>query len=265
MNLSPSVSISILTRLRIACLVSLVSLILGACAAPEDMSDPQTIVDKALEAHGSSILENARLTFDFRGRQFSITRQNGMFSYVRSYTDSTGSTIKETLSNDGLVRDVDGVQTEMDSELYRRMETSVNSVSYFVLLPLPLNDPAVVKTLLGEVEILGEPYYKIDVTFRQEGGGRDYQDRFLYWFHRDHFTMDYMAYYYYTDEEGSRFRQATNIREIEGVRIQDYHNFKSDSLTIETIDQYDELFSQGTLELVSEVNLDSLILEILDQ
>ena len=23
-----------------------------------------------------------------------------------------------------------------------------------------------------------EPYYEIEVTFRQEGGGRDYQDRF---------------------------------------------------------------------------------------
>ena len=239
-------------------------LVFGACGAPEDMSNPQTIVDKALDVHGSNILNNARLTFDFRGRQFSITRQNGMFSYVRSYTDSTGATIKETLSNDGLVRDVDGVRTEMDSVFYRKMETSVNSVSYFVLLPLPLNDPAVIKKLLGEVEILGDPYYKIDVTFQQDGGGRDYQDRFLYWFHRDHFTMDYMAYYFYTDEEGSRFRQATNIREVEGVRIQDYHNFQFDSLTIETIDQYDELFSQGRLKLVSDVDLDDLILERLD-
>ncbi|GMQ80692.1 MAG: hypothetical protein BMS9Abin05_0120 [Rhodothermia bacterium] len=264
MNFPNFISTALFHRTKFSLPILVTSLFLGACRAPDDMSNPQNIVDRALEAHGSDILNNARLTFDFRGRQFSITRQNGMFSYVRSYTDSTGAVIKEILSNDGLVRDVDGVRTEMDSEFYRKMETSVNSVSYFVLLPLPLNDPAVVKTLLGEVEILGEPYYKIDITFQQEGGGRDYQDRFLYWFHRNRFTMDYMAYYFYTDEEGSRFRQATNIRDIGGVRIQDYHNFKFDSLTIETIDQYDELFSQGKLELVSDVNLDNVRLERLD-
>ena len=260
-NSDPS---SMIFRKGIAWSVLLASLLFG-CQSPEDMSSPQTIINKALKAHGSEILNNARLTFDFRGRHFSITRENGLFSYVRSYTDSTGAFIEETLSNDGLVRDIDGLRTNMISELYRKMETSVNSVSYFVLLPLPLNDPAVNKTLLGEVDILGEPYYKIEVTFQQEGGGRDYQDRFLYWFHREHFTMDYMAYYYYTDEEGSRFRQATNIREVGGVRIQDYHNFTHDSLTIDTIEQYDELFNQGKLKLVSEVNLDNLVLERLER
>ncbi len=243
-----------------ASLLTLVS----SCADPTDLTDPQIIVDRALEAHGSRILQNARFTFDFRGRQFSITRRNGLFSYERAYINSSGASIVEKLTNDGFFRDIDGVQSEMDSVTYRKMETSVNSVSYFALLPLPLNDPAVVKRFRGEVVMQGEPYYKIEVMFQQERGGRDYQDRFLYWFHKENFTMDYMAYYFYTNEEGSRFRKATNVRRIEGVRIADYLNYRAGGLTYDTIDRYDRLFNADSLDLVSEVNLDNVRIEILE-
>lgn len=248
---------------RLLLAASLLTLVSG-CADPTGLTDPQIIVDRALDAHGSQILQNARFTFDFRGRQFSITRRNGLFSYERAYIDSSGASIVEQLTNDGFFRDIDGVPSEMDSVTHRKMETSVNSVSYFALLPLPLNDPAVVKHFRGEVDMQGQPYYKIEVVFRQEDGGRDYQDRFLYWFHKENFTMDFMAYYFYTDDEGSRFRKAINVRQIKGVRIVDYLNYKSDGLTYETIDRYDQLFNADSLELVSEVILNDVRIEIFE-
>jgi len=238
--------------------------LVSSCGGSADLTDPQIIVDRALKVHGSQILQNARFTFDFRGRQFSITRKNGLFSYERAYRDSSGTSIVERLNNDGFFRDIKGLPPETDSVTHRDMEPSVNSVSYFALLPLPLNDPAVVKTFLGEVDIRGQAYYKIEVVFLQEGGGRDFQDRFLYWFHKANYTMDYMAYYFYTDEEGARFREATNVRQIEGVRIADYLNYTTDGLSYETIELFDELFNADSLELVSEVNLDDVRIEILE-
>ncbi len=76
--------------------------------------------------------------------------------------------------------------------------------------------------------------------------------------------MDYMAYYFYTDEEGARFREATNVRQIEGVRIADYLNYTADGLSYESIERFDELFNADSLELVSEVNLDDVRIEILE-
>lgn len=85
---------------------------------------------------------------------------------------------------------------------------SVNSVHYFAYLPQGLNDKAVQKELLGEVVLKGEPYYKVRVTFAQEGGGNDYEDVFIYWFHKQKFTMDYLAYEFHVDGGGMRFREA---------------------------------------------------------
>ena len=34
------------------------------------------------------------------------------------------------------------------------------------------------------------------VTFAQDGGGRDWQDRYVYWLHPSRHTLDYLAYSY---------------------------------------------------------------------
>jgi len=222
----------------------------------------QEIVDRAIEVYGGDALEHARMTFDFRGRQFVISRNSGVFSYERHYQDSTGASISEILSNDGFRRLTDGQELNVDDEeLLGRMQRSVNAVVYFTRLPFPLNDGAVIKNLLEETTIKGEPYYEIEVTFQQEGGGRDFQDRFIYWFHREHFTMDYMAYYFYTDDEGSRFREAINVREIGGVRIQDYKNYTTDGVTFDTIQEYDDHFNNGNIRFVSDIINENIIID----
>jgi Family of unknown function (DUF6503) len=254
----------ILLPLLLAALIfqSCQSKVQNDATAPDSNADRAIgIVDQAIEAHGGDILNNALMSFDFRGRHFSVTRNDGLFSYERTYTDTDGRTIRETLTNEGFDREIDGRPSIMDSTTSHNMLTSVNSVVYFALLPLPLNDPAVVKRYLGEATISGEPYDKVEVTFKQDGGGRDYEDRFIYWFHRDRHTMDYMAYYFYVNDEGSRFRKAINIRDVGGVRIQDYVNMKSDSLDYNSVEHYDRMFEEGKLVPVSEVILDNVRIE----
>jgi hypothetical protein len=134
---------------------------------------------------------------------------------------------------------------------------------YFALLPYFLGDKAAQKKYLGATTLNGEPYDKIEVSFQAEGGGKDFEDRYVYWFHRQRHTMDYLAYNYQVDGGGARFRIANNIRTVNGVRFADYLNYKprTDRSDIESFDQ---LLSQNELEEVSKVlteNVKVLVLE----
>lgn len=218
----------------------------------------QEVVDASIARHGGDIINNATIEFDFRDAHFVLHRQDGAFTYEKIYTDTLGQVHREVFSNEGIRKSIDAIELEVDSLLNRRIGTAVNSVAYFTLLPIPLNDPAVIKEDLGSVAIKGAPYRKIGITFQQEGGGRDHQDRFLVWIHEEASTMDYFAYYYHTDETGSRFRAVDSVHEVDGIRLADYLNFTYDGLTMDTIERYDVLFDQDSLRLVSEVRLDSV-------
>jgi hypothetical protein len=230
-----------------------VLVLLAACAAE---SDPQAIVDRAIEAHGGDVLRHSIVSFDFRGRHFQAARDGGRFTYERRFTDSTGS-IRDVLTNDDLYREVDGRRVVLTEERLRSVERGVNSVLYFALLPFNLNDPAVQKRYLGATEIEGEPYHEVEVTFRQEGGGRDYQDRFVYWFHARRHTMDYLAYTFEEDGGGTRFRKALNPRTVGGVRFADYANYTADTLG-RAIERYDDLLPTGTLTPFSAIVLENI-------
>jgi uncharacterized protein DUF6503 len=231
-------------------------LLLMAACRPE--VTPQTLVDRAIAWQGGEVLNKAEVNFDFRGRHFRITRDDGMFEYERTYVDTSGATFREVLSNSGLIREVNGERVPLEPRVYASVETAVNSVVYFALLPLPLNDPGATKRLLGESVIDGVEYDQLEVTFVPEGGGRDYDDRFVYWFNRETGSLDYMAYFYHTNEGGSRFRKAVAFHELEGVRLADYLNFRADDLGLETIEQYGERFDSGSLTLVSEIFLENV-------
>lgn len=229
-------------------------------SAPVDRA--QAIVDQAVAAHGGEVLQHAVVEFDFRDKHFKVTRDGGLYTYERTYTDSTGA-VREVLNNDGIYREIDGARVALSDEDQTRLSIPLNSVPYFALLPFNLNDPAVKKRYLGEAEVEGAPYHKVEVTFRQEDGGSDFEDRFIYWFHRDQHTMDYLAYDFHRDEGGTRFRKAFNARTIGGVRIADYHNFVSDSLpTPETaIERYDAFMEAGAIELLSDIILDNVTVQ----
>lgn len=230
--------------------LSLALVTLVGCASP---SQSERIIALAREAHGSEVLNEAAVTFDFRGEHFSVRRDGGTFTNTRSYFDSTGTQIVEVLENDTLFRTIGGVRQNLSDRERRGLQTDVNSVVYFALLPYNLADPAVLSEYLGESVIDGEPYHEIEVTFRQEGGGRDWEDRFVYWIHQEDHTVDFLAYDYQT---GTRFRQAVNPRKINGVRFVDYLNFTSDTLT--AIENYERELAADGLRKVSEIRLENI-------
>ena len=234
----------------------LLSAFVMACSSPqktekaEPKSKVQEIVDEAIAFHGMEGLNNAEFSLTFRNIDYTYKNNNGMFEYTRTQTDSIGQTVFDVMNNDGLVRLTDGDTTEITEE--KRAARSVNSVIYFFRLPFGLNDDAVNKAYVGEREMKGKTYYEVKVTFAQEGGGEDFDDVFLYWFDKEDYSMDYLAYLYHTDEGGMRFREAINSRRVNGVMIQDYINLKPEDERMDIMN-IAELYNAGELQVLSEI------------
>ena len=222
-------------------------------------TDPQAqqIVDAAIEKHGGSKYEDCRVKFDFRGRHYIATRQGAKFQYERIFTDTAGAEVRDVLTHDGFYREVNGQRAELSEKEKSAYSNSVNSVIYFALLPYFLNDAAAIKQYAGEAVIKGKPYHKVKVTFRQEGGGKDFEDEYMYWFHKQDHTMDYLAYNFLVDGGGARFREAYGIRTSNGILFADYRNFKPKDDN-RNVAEFDKLFGNGELEQVSLIELEHL-------
>lgn len=237
--------------------VSLFVLILGACTAPtvkekSPKNSADAIVDSAIAAAGGNKYENAKISFNFRGTPYSSMRSGGEYTYTRSQTDSAGNTTLDILNNNGFSRTRNEQPINLPDSAKRIYANSVNSVHYFMQLPYGLNDAAVNKTLLDTVSIRGNNYFKIKVTFDEEGGGEDHEDVFLYWFDVEDYSMDYLAYSFHVDGGGMRFREAVNNRKIEGISFSDYRNYKPRRKDIE-FEEIDQLFNNNELELLSKI------------
>ncbi len=223
-------------------------------------SQAQDIVDKAISAMGGDILDNASVTFKFRIRTYGFWQKGGQFKYTRTHVDTSGSSTLDVLTNEGLVRSIDDVTVELDSTWKQRYSNSVNSVLYFAFLPYRLNDPAVIKSYNGLKEINGNSYHEVKVQFAKEGGGVDHDDNFLYWFSKDKYALDYLAYDYITDDAGVRFRKAINRRNINGVVVQDYINMKPANDDTNLYGML-EAYKQGQLRELSRIELENVRIE----
>ena len=222
----------------------------------------QQIIDQCIEKHGGESYANLEVSFAFRDRTYKGSRKEGRFSYERLLVQEDGTKLLDILTNDRLIRKQNGQQIALTAKDSSAYANSVNSVFYFALLPYFLNDPAAIKTYLGTSSIKEQPYHKIQVTFRQAGGGKDFEDQFVYWIHRDNYTMDYLAYNYLTDGGGSRFREAYNVRTIKGIRFADYINYKPDPDSRE-VATFDALFEQGLMKELSRIDTENIEVELL--
>ena len=208
------------------------------------------------------MLDRAVVAFDFRGDNYLLRQDEGRFHYRRTYVDSLGRAVREGLTNDGIYRVVEGDTVELSATERDAVRTTVNSVRYFALLPEPLEDSAVQPVYSGRDTIGGVAYHRIKVTFRKEGGGDDWQDVFMYWFHTDTYAMDYLAYAFgqgpSEEDSGTRFREAYNVRWVNGIRVADYYNYTVDTLNAGQMAQYPDLWAQDAARLVSRIEIDSV-------
>ncbi|MDT0691624.1 DUF6503 family protein [Salegentibacter sp. F188] len=241
-----------------AMLLSVISL---SCDTSERKSEGEKIIGKSIEASGGENYENAEIDFTFRNRRYKSKRNGDMFRLERIVKDSTGKTTHDVLSNEGLKRFVNSKAVTVPDSMVTRISDGINSVHYFVQVPYVLNSPATIKKLSGEDEVEGEPYYEVEVSFRKEGGGTDHHDKFVYWIHKENFTVDYLAYRFFTNDGGIRFRKAVNPRIVEGIRFVDYQNYKTNELSTPLRD-LDTLYEAGKLEFFSDIQTENISVSI---
>ena len=245
--------------LRHQYLVLLLLALLSISCTENEQPKEQAIVDAAIAKHGGRQLDQSVVTFKLRDKQYRALRDKGAYVYSRTFTvDSTGERVHDVLSNSGFKRTINDAPVDLPQERQEAFSASVNSVIYFALLPYFLNDAAVQKKYLGEATIKGEPYHKVQVSFSAEGGGEDHEDVYVYWIHQERHTMDYLAYNF-KEEDGSigtRFREAVNAREVNGVRFQDSINYTSKEDM--SLQHFDRAFEAGKLEKVSDINLEDV-------
>lgn len=217
-----------------------------------EQSKATKIIDELIATHGGKLYSNSEISFDFRKVHYNVKRNNDLFAYSRSFKNKEEKSVFDKLDNNGFERTINNKIVALDDKWKTKYGNSVNSVAYFISLPFGLNDKAVIKDYLGEVNIKEESYHKIKVRFSEDGGGEDFQDVFIYWIHKQQKTLDYLAYSYQTSGGGKRFRAAYNRKKIGGIIFQDYINYKEiDGKT--ALATYDKLYEEGKLKELSKI------------
>ena len=210
----------------------------------------QKIIDQAIQAHGGDLYQSAAYSYSFRDHEYSYQRDGGSYRYEKYHP---GKNTRDVLDNQGFTRYINDDEQQLSPKQTAAYSESVNSVHYFAFLPYFLNDPAVNHKWIGETTIKGEAYDKLEITFDQEGGGKDFQDIYVYWIHKSSHTVDYLAYSFHVNGGGVRFRSYYNRRNVDGIIFQDYINHKHDKTT--PVHQLDRLFDEGKLIELSRIEL----------
>lgn len=220
-----------------------------SCKPVQKEFTAQEIVDTSIINSGFDKLKKSEIQFNFRNQIYFAKRYNGNF-YLGTIKDS----IVDVLSNDGFKRLVHEKAVLLPDSIANKYANAVNSVHYFSVLPYGLNDNAVHKKLLNSSTIKGKEYYKIEVTFSENGGGEDYKDVFIYWIDKKDFLLDYVAYSYHTNGGGKRFRAIKNEQRVNGLRFVNYENYKPINTTT-SLKDLDKEFERNKLKKVSEIIL----------
>ena len=223
------------------------------CSADSEMT-AQQIVDNSIQVSGGEGYDNSTVSFVFRDRTYESHNSGGK-KLLKRITRTDSVTITDKKANTDFQRFFNDSLIVLPDTLANTYANSVNSVHYFSRLPLGL----------GERIINEKAYYKVKVTFSQENGGDDFEDTYLYWFEKQSFKPEYLAYEFHVNGGGIRFREAYNERYIGGIRFVDYNNFKPQKGAVVDFFKIDSLFEKNELDLLSKIELENIQVNPIDQ
>lgn len=226
----------------------------------QEAQEIEEIIKKTIEVAGGENYKRATITFKFRDRIYISKRRGLEFSLERHSTEISDS-IRDVVSNSGFQRYVNDSLHIIPDSLLTRYNKEIKTVHYFAHLPYGLDNRGLVKDLVGDTQIKGEPYFQLKMTFGQAAPGVAGHDEFMFWIHKNDFTLDYLAYKFVEEEEGIRFRAACNPRVINGIRFVNYRNFTFQDPTTE-LSELDELYESDQLELLSTIDTEILEVEV---
>ncbi len=216
---------------------------------PENKISPAYIIQKAIEYSGKDKIQDNKITFKFRDKIYISESVCDQFKLIR--IDSSKN-VKDVLYKNEIERKINGKTVQLADTTSTNIKSSINSVHYFVHLPYRLKDPAVQAQRLKDDTINEKGYYKLQVEFNESGGGEDFQDIYHYWFDQEDFSLDYLAYKFYTNDGGMRFRAKRVEKRLNDIIFQDYNNFKPSSDTTQ-IDELSKAYQNNKMIKVSEI------------
>lgn len=228
--------------------------ILGGCSEKHKKeSEVDQLISHVKQKHGSGQIDRKNISFIFRNHEYIQKIEEGRTIKYRILKDSNETiTDKWIRSEKFFERTINDEKIDLPDSLVETYQNSINSVFYFTFLPLFLTDNAVNAEIIDTVNIGTEPYCKIKITFDQVEGGEDFDDVYLYWIHMNNKTLDYLAYQYFTNDGGIRFRKAYNRRTIGGIVFQDYMNYKPANPDISLMD-IDAAYNRREIIEVSKI------------
>lgn len=214
------------------------------------------IINKAIAAHGGDLYNTAHYKFTFRKNEYTFKNDNNSYVYTVK-RNIEGKIVEDILDNGTISRTIDGTSVTLDEKSKSRFSEGLNSVIYFATLPYKLNDAAVNKEYKGKITIKNEPYDVVQVTFKQDGGGKDFEDQYYYWINSKTNTVDYLAYNYRVNNGGVRFRSSYNRRNVDGVIFQDYINYKAEVGT--PLSDLPKLYEENKLKELSRIDTENVV------
>jgi hypothetical protein len=225
-------------------------------ATAKPLSKADSIVHLAIEAHGGDLYTNADFSFVFRDKKYRFKNDGSNYEYS-STIQKGDSLIKDVMINSDFTRYINTQKQNLTAEDSGKYGESLNSVIYFATLPYKLNDASVHKKYIEQTTIKGKQYDVIQVTFGQDGGGKDFDDQYHYWINKETHKIDYLAYNYQVNDGGVRFRVAFNTRVVAGITFQDYINYEAPVKT--PLKDLPALYEQGKLKEASKILTENVV------
>lgn len=220
------------------------------------LTKADSILMVCFEAHGGNQYYDAHFSFSFRDIDYEFQNDGASYVYKRKFTKKESKYV-DVLDNGSFSRTIDDKPAHLNEEDKSKFSSSVNSVIYFATLPHKLLDAAVMVEYGGVDSLKGNFYQLLKVSFKQEGGGEDFDDEYLYWINQGTNQIDYLAYNYQVNGGGVRFRSAYNVRKVEAVLFQDYVNYKAPVGT--KLKDLSRLFESGELEELSRIETKNIV------
>ncbi|MCW2119297.1 DUF6503 family protein [Flavobacterium sp. 7A] len=220
------------------------------------LSKGDSIVNSAIMAHGGKLFDKADFSFNFREKIYRFENDGTQYSYS-SESQKGDSLVKDIMTSGKFDRTINNKLQTLSKEEADRYSEALNSVIYFATLPYKLQDASVHKKYIEQKTIKSKKYDVIQVTFGQEGGGKDFDDEYMYWINKNTHKIDYLAYNYHVNEGGVRFRAAFNTRVIDGITFQDYINYEAPVGT--DLKDLSSLYEQEKLKKLSNILTENVV------
>ena len=238
--------------------LAIFTLILGISTcnkSPITLTKAEQVIIDCINAHGGDRYKDAYFKFEFRDKVYTFKTNRDLYEYTVRF-EKDGQTIYDFMSNEEFRRSINGKEAQLSQKEKETYGESLNSVIYFATLPFKLLDDAVIKNYIGETKIKEQNYDIVEITFQEEGGGKDFDDTFHYWINQETKNVDYLAYNYSVNKGGVRFRSAYNKRVIGGVLFQNYVNYKADVGT--PLKELPTLWEEGKLKELSKIETENV-------